>query len=328
MARRALVYIVLFVLFAVSCTYQEPRIRSEPLLRFPAHLAVTSESVSQRAGMPSLEFHCSEWNPWSTRLYDSMSSSFTGGSSALNECIYVSIDVSSLAPAIAGEDPDTQDNIIRQLMYWSDYNCNNFRARVFSLRSNVTYVGAVTSGLLASSGAITALVAGPVAAALSGASAAVTSAITPINNSYYADYTMGKLDELIVQERADMKHCIEQRMAGARPTPTPSAAQPTRTRSVGADNGTPDPAPTPTPVSAAANCPIPSTYPWPAKISDLQIYDSMCSLEILAANPMASVAPTPTPQPTPVSTPTIPSATATAPHGAPGGGGARRQRRG
>ncbi len=190
--------------------------------------------------------------------------------------------------------PDLQNDIIRQLMYWSDYNCNNFRARVFSFRSNVTYVGAVTSGLLASTGAITALVAGPVAAGLSGASAAVTSAITPINNSYYADYTMGKLDELIVQERADMKHCIEQRMA---------ATEPTQTSSTGADNGK-TPLPAPAPPSGAANCPIASRYTWAAKISDLQTYDSMCSLEILAANPMASAAPAPTPQLTPASTAT------------------------
>lgn len=289
MAKWALIYSAMLVFFAGGCTYQEPRIRSEPLLRFPASLGPPSAATAEPVKIGQLQFSCSEWNPWSTRFYDSMSSSFTGGSSALNECIFVSVNETDLASAMSLQSLTNQDDTIRQLMYWSDYNCNNFRARVFSFRSNVTYVGAITSGLLASTGAITALVAGPVAAGLSGASAAVISAITPLNNAYYADYTMGKLDQYIVQQRAEMRQCIEQRMAAAKPIPIPAATA----------EGEPAPVPASTPVSGASNCAISPAYPWPSKISDLQIYDSMCSLEILAANPMTSAAPTPQPISTP-----------------------------
>lgn len=95
----------------------------------------------------------------------------------------------------------------------SDYNCNNFRAKVFSFRSNVGYAGGLASGLFATGGAITALVSGPAAASLAGASSAITAAINPINIDYYASLTMGQLDTLIVSKRADLKACIEQKMA-------------------------------------------------------------------------------------------------------------------
>lgn len=259
---------LLIVTTTLGCTFQEPRIRSEPLIRFrssvqspwtPTQIPVETQApeVGFGSGTPiTLSYYCAAWNPWATRVYDSMSSSFTGASSALDECIYKTIDESTLTAAMnQARNAEAQNEIIRTLESWSDGNCDNFRARVFSFRSNVGYVGGLGSGLLASAGALTALVSGPVAAGLSGASSAVTTAISPIDGDYYSNYTMGQLDASIVQRRTEMKTSIEQKMAA----------------------------------------PPPAIYTIAQKISDLQTYDSLCSLETLAANPVSSLTPAPAP---------------------------------
>lgn len=328
---RALPFLVA-ICIVCACTYQEPRMRAEPLITFPAYniislnkrvplqVPVPAPESTGAAVMPSLDFHCAAWNPVMTRFYDSLTSSLTAGSSSLDECIYVTIDQQNLTAAMnmVRNDPAAQDSIVRSLETASDYNCNNFRARVFGFRSNVGYVGGLASGLLASGGAITALVSGPAAAGLAGASSAVTAAINPINTDYYSNYTMGQLDTLIVQRRSEMKACIEQRMAAAEknkatPASTPTASEdPSEQPSA---SQTPSATPTAAP-NPSASCPTSSTYSAAQKISDLQFYDSLCSLELLAqslpsSTPLPSQAQPPSSQATPTSPAQPPSSSNT-----------------
>jgi hypothetical protein len=305
-----------------SCTYQEPRIGAEPILNFPAHnvLSLTSAHFipipillpqsSKLSVPPTLNFDCAEWNPAMSRFYDSLTSSFTGGSSILNVCIYITIDDSQIATAmnLTRNEPETQDSIIHTLISASDHNCNNFRSRVFAFRSNVSYVGGLASGLFASGGAITALTSGPAAAGLAGASAAISAAINPINTDYYSGYTMALLDTLIKQKRADMEACIDDKMSAAeRSTPIPSDDPPTPT-----PTAIPSPTPAATP-APHANCPTSTTYTAAQKLLDFQACDNLRSLEILSENQTS----TPTPTQTPTSTPSAATPTAAVTPSAP-----------
>ncbi len=126
-------------------------------------------------------------------------------------------------------------------------------------RFRYSYFASVTGALLASGGAITALVSGPVAAGLSGASAAVTASISGVNNNFYSNYGMGELDQKIITSRTTMADCIEKRME--------------------AKTGE---------ASTASSCKTRTPYTAEERMSDLQQYDSLCSLELAASSPLAT----------------------------------------
>jgi hypothetical protein len=184
----------------------------------------------------------------------------------MDECIYNTVNAQDLLSALGAKDndTDTQNRILTSMLVLSAQNCNNFRSRVFAFRANSGSFGAVTGALLASGGAITALVSGPVAAGLSGASAAVTASITGVNNNFYSNYGMGELDQKIITSRATMRDCIEKRMAAI-----------------------------PGEASTDSSCTTRTSYSAEDKLSDLQQYDSLCSLELAASNPLATPSPSP-----------------------------------
>jgi hypothetical protein len=179
--------------------------------------------------------------------------------------------------------------------------------------------------LLASGGAITALVSGPIGAGLSGGSAALQATLGNINNQFYSDYGAGQLDQNIISSMKTKALCIDKRMNAAVNVTSGSAAIAAATNAA-TDAGiamaaakaantnaanaaavtavvSPSPAvatnvvalATPTISMANANpdpCPINVPYTVGALIADLQSYDASCSLEEAA---MLKLAPAPSP---------------------------------
>ena len=252
----------------LGCTFSEPRIRSEPILFFPANPTPTNTPGAALFREPPL--HCVERAPFLKRtVLAKISGSLSGGTSTLDECIYNTVDAQGLLNILKQEhdQPDAQNQTLTSMLMMSDQNCDNFRSRVFAFRANSGYLGSITGALLASGGAITALVSGPVAAGLSGASAAVIASISGVNSNFYSNYGMGELDQKIVTSRTAMADCIQKRMDAAVSKKPPGIGDP--------------------------ECKIRTVYSAEERMSDLQQYDSRCSLELAAASPM----PTPTATP-------------------------------
>jgi hypothetical protein len=110
-----------------SCTFNEPRIRSEPILFFPGASASTSEPPKLTlAGVP---MHCVQsagivhrwiWSPL-----------FSSGSSKLDECVYETVNVEELRGTLERDhsDPVKQNSTLSLMLAVENQNCNNFRAK-------------------------------------------------------------------------------------------------------------------------------------------------------------------------------------------------------
>ena len=264
-------------LVAVSCSFNEPRIRSEPVILQPqgynnkiplsagavptataavpgsvAPLSTSSEEEGEDAA--SLDTRCQEKTAWYTRWLGCMV-----GGTAGNECVYEVVTEDSLDRALLSPSQATRDNAILTVLYLSDRSCANFRAKVFAFRTSASFAGGFFNSILSGTSAITALVSGPAGSALSAANLATGSALNGINSSYYANKMMDQLDAEMDAQRNALKAQI---LAHIPPQ-----------NSGGQDGGNGSPVPTPT---AAAR-----PYSGLDAKLDLQAYDNLCSLETL-----------------------------------------------
>jgi hypothetical protein len=288
-------------LVAVSCSFNEPRIRSEPVILQPSNpttlqptgciplsdTATCSETTQDGKAAPPdkvLATICQEKTAWYTRGLGQA----IGGTSG-NECVYEVVTEDSLDRALLSTDQAVRDNAILQVLSLSDRSCDNFRAKVFAFRTSATFAGGFFNSILSGTSAITALVSGPAGSALSAANLATGSALNGINSSYYANKMMDQLDADIETRRSSLRSQILARV------PTAQSSDPD-----GDDNG--DASPVPTATTAA------KPYTGLDAKLDLQSYDNLCSLETLtrpSPSPTSTASPTVTPTPTATATPVL-----------------------
>ena len=253
-----------FISALSACTFSEPRIRSEPILFFPGDPApASSPTLALTFTEPPL--HCVQRvgavQKW-------VAAPFRSGSSTLDECVYETVNAEDLRNTLEKETDDKKRNETLSLMMTvANQNCNNFRARVFAFRTNAGTVSSTASTLLASGGAITALVSGPVGAGLAGGSAALQSTLGNINSQFFSNYGAGQLDQNITSSMKNKALCIQARMNAADSQPSPESTP-----------------------GGSSQCPINAAYTVGERMADLQDYDATCSLE-QAAVPTASPTP-------------------------------------
>lgn len=262
----------------VSCSFNEPRIRSEPVIlqqgQNPVTVVLSDQSHS------ALDLQCEEVTPWFTRKLGAVV-----GGTAGNECVYEVVTEESLDRALVSTDKAVRRNAVLKVLYLSDRSCDNFRASVFAFRTGANYASGLFTTLFSGTSAITALFSGPAASALSATNLAQSSALNGLNSSYYANKMIDQLDAEMEARRQELKSQILARMQAAPP-----------------QEGEMQPA-----APAAKPTPTPAVKPYTgldAEI-DLQAYDNLCSLETLTRSSL-----TPTPTATPTTTPT-PTATPT-----------------
>ncbi len=267
-----------------GCTFNEPRIRSEPLLFFPTSAAAPTPTPTLTLGKVPL--HCVETAGLIHRWI--LDPFFSSGSSQLDECVYQTANVEELEKALTNDATEAEKNNTEKLMMAvSNQNCNNFRAKIFAFRANAGVVSSTTSTLLASGGAIAALASGPVGAGLAGGSAGLQAAMGNISGQFYQNFGEGQLDQNITSSIVAKGLCIQKKMDAAVSTSAPgSAAQANNAAQAAAAV----PGATPTPDS----CPTPANnqYAVGDRINDLQNFDAACSLEEAAK---FKAQPTPTP---------------------------------
>jgi len=265
-------------LLSVSCSFNEPRIRSEPVIlqsqntqKVPlAPIEFSSDNP------PTLDVQCQELTSWYTRWLGK-----AVGGTAGKECVYQVVTQESLHQALLSTDKTVRDNAIMTVLNMSDRSCDNFRAKVFAFRTSANFASGFLNSILSGTGAIASLASGPAGAGLAAANLATGNALNGVNSSYYANKMIDQLDAEMEAQRQQLRAKIVAHLPTA--TPTPAA---------GAEDTA---SPSSTPASTAG------PYSGLDAENELQAYDNLCSLETLTR---ATLSPTVTPTATATATPT------------------------
>ena len=138
-------------LVAVSCSFNEPRIRSEPVILQPnndsplthtgciplssnAMCSGSAQNGEEQSPGEVLTTVCQEKTAWYTRGIG-----WSMGGTSGNECVYEVVTEDSLDRALLSPDQQVRDNAILTVLYLSDRSCENFRAKVFAFRTSATF---------------------------------------------------------------------------------------------------------------------------------------------------------------------------------------------
>ena len=262
MLRFAIVGALTACVLTVSCSFNEPRIRSEPVILQPQDESQIP-LFTAADDHPRLNMQCQEKTSWYTRWVG-----HAIGGTAGNECVYEVVTEDSLHAALLSPKKEVRDNAILTVLYLSDRSCDNFRAKVFAFRTSATFASGFLNSILSGTGAIASLASGPAGAGLAAANLATGNALNGINSSYYANKMIDQLDAEMEAQRRQLKSQILARIQTTASIPNASE-EPAAAPSPGNDVRTATPTPAARPYTGLD-----------AEI-DLQTYDNLCSLETL-----------------------------------------------
>ncbi len=213
----------LAVVMFSACTFSEPRLRPEPVASVPIPGNVFTRSsmygmfkgggrnVGMSKSLNGMQFRCAEWRSWNSTIYDSIGAFFTGTTPSGDECIYVTVDPSTLPLNVYGKidsqavtadvdigtsPPDKPERnpveLIEDthiLLAASDYNCDNFLARAFAAKTNTGFFSSVFSSILSAAGTVLTPAAGIpllVPTSLQAGNSAITGGTAAFDANYYA----------------------------------------------------------------------------------------------------------------------------------------------
>ena len=190
---------------AVSCTFNEPRIRPEPIATAlgPTGWQLQGDKLILNDG---LEFRCVEWHSWTNYPTQWLAEVFTGWHSALDECVYLTVNPET----VIGRSPDQNtkaDSIAHKtdtLIAVSDYNCANFLAKAFASKTGVDFGSTVTTILLSGSSAVLGLAGGVPAlapAAISAGNSAIAGGAAAFDTTFFAKQSFDIMEAGILAER-------------------------------------------------------------------------------------------------------------------------------
>src|SRR6266851_9733977 len=104
MQRMRICLILLIIFSAVSCTFNEPRLRPEPIAAAlgPTGWRLQGETLTLNDG---LEFRCVEWHSWTNYPSQWILEAFTGWHSTMDECVYLTVDPKTVIGGPQPSDP-------------------------------------------------------------------------------------------------------------------------------------------------------------------------------------------------------------------------------
>ncbi|MFI5351403.1 MAG: hypothetical protein ACHQZS_00435 [Candidatus Binatales bacterium] len=205
----------------VSCTYNEPRLRTEPIAA-----AVGTQNFGLQGSEVSLDglaFRCVEWHSIAGYPSEWLFELFSGWHSKMDECVYLTVDPEGVLPAPSAEKPNPTAkevaNVIAHetdtLLAISNYNCANFLAGAFAAKTNTDFASNVASTILSGSTAVLGLAGGVpalVPAGISAGNSAITGSTASFDSNFFAKQSFDIMETGILADRKVQRAQIEARI--------------------------------------------------------------------------------------------------------------------
>jgi hypothetical protein len=227
-----------------ACTFNEPRLRPQPITAYangsPLALGVPVTSATTGAGqtslarvngdnnnnleLPQVQYDCVEYqSTWNvlTHVVDF----FSDSKSVNDNCIYVRAKPQSIVmiydsaktandlfiPTLSEEQND--------LIYHSDYNCANFRARVFATRANASFGKSFYNTLISGVATVITPAAGIpdlIPTALNASNTVVSGTVSDYVDAYIENQSLQDLDKAILAKRQLLRSEMKARICATR----------------------------------------------------------------------------------------------------------------
>jgi hypothetical protein len=225
-----------------ACTFNEPRLRPQPITAYangsPLALGVPLTSATTGAGqtslarvsgdntldLPQVQYDCveyqSNWNVL-THIIDF----FSDSKSVNDNCIYVRAKPQSIV-MIYDSAKTANDLFIpmlseeqNDLIYHSDYNCANFRARVFATRANASFGKSFYNTLISGVATVITPAAGIpdlIPTALNASNTVVSGTVSDYVDAYIENQSLQDLDKAILAKRQLLRSEMKARICATR----------------------------------------------------------------------------------------------------------------
>lgn len=208
--RTVLIGCATVILFAAeSCTYNEPRIRPEPVSASPLGTLINNQMT-----VDGVTFRCVETHSVLNKPQQYFLEFFTGWHSTMDECVYLTADPKSVLGGADETASQLGTNNIRiankiahktdTLLAISDYNCANFLAGAFAAKTGTDFGSSIASTILSGTSSILGLAGGVpalVPAALSGGNSAITGGTAAFDSNFYAKQSFDIMETGILASR-------------------------------------------------------------------------------------------------------------------------------
>ena len=317
--------IVAFI--ASSCTFSEPRLRPEPITSYatpnaPSQylaLGVTTANTASGSGqtslaqttgetaaniqLPQVQYDCAEYQSnWN--FLAKIMNFFTASGSLSDNCIYVRARPSSIV-MVYDNDIDPKDSFIptlaeqqHDLIYHSNYNCNNFLPKVFATRANASFGKSFFNTLISGvNTVITPAVGIPtlIPTALSASNTVVSGTVADYVDAYVENQSLQDLEKAILAKRQILRLEMKARICATRKsqlllerekkgTTVAPAARPSSPAAIGGS------VTTKTSAAGEYSCSLPADgnyagynpkryWDMQEAVDDVMTYDRICSLE-------------------------------------------------
>ena len=236
-----------FVFIISACTFSEPRLRPEPITTYSTpsgsaplalgvpvpdpttgatqiSLAKTEGSSSTKIKLAQVQYDCAEYQS-SWNVLTNLADFFSSSRSLNDNCIYVRARPSSIVMVYdSATEPDetfipTLSAEQHDLIYHSDYNCNNFLARVFAARANASFGKSFFNTLISGvNTVITPATAIPslIPTALSASNTVVSGTVADYVDAYVENQSLQDLEKAILAKRMLLRSEMKARICRTR----------------------------------------------------------------------------------------------------------------
>jgi hypothetical protein len=280
----------------VGCTYNEPRLRTEPVAS-----AGIGSTLSPHGEMTSdgIKFRCVEWHSPAGVPGSYFWEIVTGWHSSMDECVYLTAEPDTILNGVAQipepknpssyprNDRNSPFQIERKtyaLLAVADYNCSNFLAGAFAVKGDSAFLATLISTILsASTTVITPVSSIPelVPTAINGGNTAITGSAVALDSNFFAKQSFDVMEAGILANRALQRAQIHARICETfRPRTEPAAKSKQAPGKTGDGSGT----------AETDECDLPKSEEYPGyhpvrywtmgeALSDIIEYDRACSIE-------------------------------------------------
>lgn len=188
---------VIYIFFMFGCAGTVGHLRAMPSAHFPTH-----QDLKLPPDIPAdIKLHCIREEEIQYRDLDTTNS----------ECIFVSVDASSLSGASLTRDQRT--NIFSTLLGISEMNCNNWLQRVFANKAGLDFGKGLMSDIMTGVSAGIVTLSAPASAVLNGVNLVSSKGVDNFNKTYFYDKTFQAMEAAIRAERAKRKALLISRSA-------------------------------------------------------------------------------------------------------------------
>ncbi len=190
---------VIYIFFMFGCAGTVGHLRAMPSAHFPTH-----QDLKLPPDIPAdIKLHCIR--------EEEIQYGDLGTTNS--ECIYVSVDASSLIGAGPTPDQKTRTKIFSTLMGISEMNCNNWLQRVFANKAGLDFGKGLMSDIMTGVSAGIVTLSAPASAVLNGVNLVSSKGVDNFNKTYFYDKTFQAMEAAIRAERAKRKALLISRSA-------------------------------------------------------------------------------------------------------------------